>query len=416
MTPPTTSPTASGPAVGAPDGSYPATAMTVAHPGADWVEQAVLVPPPVADEVLVDVEAVGLCHADLAARDGAFPVPMPAVLGHEGVGVVRAVGPGAHRVRVGDRVVLTFDACSRCRDCTAGRPTRCEHYMELNFGAGTDVQVAPGRDVDGRRVHGPRGPLFSSFFGQSSMASTTTARERNAVVVPPTLPAHLLAPLGCAVQTGAGAVLGVARPGPGDVVVVVGMGPVGFSALAAAVGFTGAEHVVAVDRHPARLELALRLGATATIDTSRPAGLAALSTSRADVVVECSGAPAVLAPALAGLRNGGTAVVVGAPPFGTTVDLDVAAVVNRSITIRGTVEGDSRPHEIIPWLAAMVETGRWPLEALVSTYRLDQVGRAAHDMAAGLTVKPVLLVGDHDQHPARPNGPRTTTPPRRGRS
>lgn len=352
--------------------------------GAPFVVETVCVPEPVRDEVAVAVDAVGMCHADLAARDGDFPVPLPAVLGHEGTGLVTAVGPGVRTVRVGDRVVLTFDSCGRCRSCRGGWPTRCDAYMQMNFGAEPRSR--------GRRIATASGEAFGAFFGQSSFAVAAIASERNAVVVPDVAPAHLLAPLGCAVQTGAGAVLLTARPGVGSVVAVVGLGPVGFSALAAATAFTAAEQVIAVDVNPARLALAAELGATSTLDVREDPGMDALrATGGMDVVMACSGAPQALAPAVAALRPGGTLVQVGAPAFGATAPLDLASVVNGSITIRGTVEGDSRPQEMIPWLARRVAEGRWPLDRLVRTYRLDQANTAGADMAAGLTIKPVLL-------------------------
>lgn len=363
--------------------AHPATVVVAPGDGTGFVLEDADVPDPVGDELLVAVDAVGMCHADLAARDGAFPVPLPAVLGHEGTGVVRSVGPGVRDIRPGDRVVLTFDACWRCPACRAGRPTLCGRYAELNWGA----------EPDGRRRMTTRSGLaFASFFGQSSFGSLALASERNAVVVPDDVPRELLAPLGCAAQTGVGAVLNVARPGMGDVVVVVGLGPVGFCALLAAVNFTPAADVVALDIDPDRLALAAELGATATVDVrSGDSADVVRRLGGASYVIECSGAPAAFPAALAAVRSGGTVVQVGAPAFGTTVPLDVAALVNSSATVRGSVEGDSRPHEVVPWLARMVHRGRLPLERLVRTYPLGEVDRAAEDMAAGRTVKPVLL-------------------------
>ncbi len=343
---------------------------------------------PIGDQVLVDIDAVGVCHADLAARDGAFPVPLPALLGHEGTGTVRATGPDVRRLRVGERVVLTYDSCHRCRACLAGRRTQCDHYLQLNFGIGP---VDAGAALATRKpVVAAAGELFGGFFGQSSFASLALASERNAVVVDEDVAPQLLAPLGCAVQTGAGAVLNVARPGPGSLVTIVGLGPVGFAALTAAARFSPARTVVAIDRHAGRLELARELGA----DLVLPADGAFEELQQlggADVIVESSGAPEVLPAALPALRTGGTLVVVGAPRFGTTAPVDVADVVNRSITIRGTVEGDSRSEQIIPWLAGMVARGRWPLEELIRTYPLADAETAAADMAAGRVIKPVLL-------------------------
>ena len=367
-------------------GMTAASAVVARRDGAGFAIEDVLVPDPVRDEVRVAVDAVGMCHADLAARDGDFPVPLPAVLGHEGTGLVTAVGPAVRDVAIGDRVVLTFDACHRCRACRSGWLTRCEHYMEMNFGTASTTHGAA------RSVRTATGDVFASFFGQSSFATVALASERNAVVVPDEAPAHLLAPLGCAVQTGAGAVLCTARPAVGAVVAVVGLGPVGFSALIAAACFTPSEEVIAVDVNSNRLALAAELGASRTIDARDDPDLESLRGSGGvDVILECSGSPRALEPALASLRRGGTLVQVGAPAFGTTAPFDVAAVVNGSITIRGTVEGDSRPREIITWLERRVVDGRWPLHRLIQPYRMDEATTAADDMTAGLTIKPVLI-------------------------
>ena len=339
---------------------------------------------PVGDQILVDIEAVGICHADVAAARGSFPVPLPAVLGHEGTGTVRAVGADVRSLRVGERVVLTFDSCHRCLPCTTGRFTRCDRYMALNFGTGAGDS--------GPTVAARDGELFAGFFGQSSFGSLALASERNAVAIDAAVEPHLLAPLGCAVQTGAGAVLSVGRPTHGSTVAIVGMGPVGFSALTAAVGFSPASVVVAIDRYAARLELARELGADVALDATHGDAFEELAgMGGADLVVECSGAPDALPGALRAVRTGGTVVVVGAPTFGTTAPVDVADLVNRSITVRGTVEGDSQPHRMIPWLAHMVATGRWPLEPIVTRYPLSSIETAAADMVAGRVIKPVLV-------------------------
>lgn len=356
--------------------------------GASYELTEAVLPHPIADQILVDVDAVGVCHADLAARDGAFPVPLPAVLGHEGTGTVRAIGPTVRNIRVGDRVVLTFDSCQRCQPCRSGRFTHCDHYMQMNFGTGTGSGTAQDEPV----IAAAEGNLFAGFFGQSSFGTLALASERNAVVINVDVPAHLLAPLGCAVQTGAGAVLNVGQPRRGAVVAIIGLGPVGFSALTAAAHFTPAQTIIAIDLHAGRLKLAQDLAADITINAGEGHAFEHLKDiGGADLIVECSGAPHVLPAALAGVRTGGTLVIVGVPPFGTTAPLDVADVANRSITIRGTVEGDSQPNQMIPWLAAMVSRGRWPLAEIVNTYPLSDIEKAVDDMSAGRIVKPVLI-------------------------
>lgn len=372
------------PALLAPNRALHGRAGTVAvaqAAGRDFELHELQFPEPVADEILVEVHAVGMCHADLAARDGDFPVPLPAVLGHEGAGVVAAVGPQAQRLRVGDRVVLSFDACGECRACATGRSTRCAHYMHLNFGA-TNAQ-GPRREL-----HAAAGNLFSGFFGQSSFGSHALVRERSAVLVRTDLPADVLAPLGCAVQTGVGAVLTVARPRPGAVVAVSGLGPVGMSAVMAASNLSAARDIIAIDVDLGRLRLARELGATELIDATQQ-NLDAFG--QADVVIECSGAPTAVASGLAGLRTGGTLVLVGAPRFGTTHAVDIADIVNRSLTVRGTVEGDSQPPEMIPWLVSMIERGRLDVSKISRTYSLANINQAANDMMHRRVLKPVLV-------------------------
>ena len=342
--------------------------------------------PPAGTEVLVEIGAVGMCHADLAARGGGFPVPLPAVLGHEGAGVVVAIGPGVRSLQPGDHVVLTFASCGDCRSCRDGWPTRCERHLTLNFGSSNGV---------------PEGGPWTGFFGQSSFSTHSLVQERNVVGVPADLPFEMLAPLGCAVQTGVGAVVNVARPGPGSTVAVIGLGPVGLSAVLGAALTLPTENIIAVDVNPDRLDIAARCGAGHVINASKESTVQRIRDIHGgvDIVIECSGRETVLPDLLGVLRKGGTAVLAGVPAFGTTAALDIAAMVNGSITLRGTVEGDSKPHIMIPWLAELVRSGRLPIGEMVRSYPLTAIEQAARDMSDGRTIKPVLLPAD-PQRPA----------------
>jgi aryl-alcohol dehydrogenase len=341
--------------------------------------------PPRGEEILVDIEAVGVCHADVAANAGDFPVSFPVVLGHEGVGVVRDTGPEVRGLVAGDRVVLSYDSCGICKSCRAGRPTQCDHYMERNFPSGD--RAWSGLRAAGSAIHG-------GFFGQSSFATVARAHERNAVRVDTSLPASVLAPLGCGVQTGVGAVLNVARPWPGDSVVVVGLGAVGLSAVMATLA-SGVSSVVAVDVDEDRLELARELGVRVAINAGHGDWASTVRDvlgAGVDIAIECSGSPDAFGSVIECLRAGGTAVVAGAPAFGATSPLDIAAVVNKSLSIHGTVEGNSRSAEMVPFLVGVIESGRLPIDRLVTEFAFAEVRAALDGMGRGSQIKPVLVM------------------------
>lgn len=340
---------------------------------------------PRADEVLVRVDAVGICHADTQAQSGALPVPAPLVAGHEGTGIVEEVGSDVRSVKCGDRVILTFDSCGGCDRCRSGIPTQCREFVDRNFTAGARPDGTARLRLDGTAVNG-------NFFGQSSFATYALATERNAVTVDTRLPPELLAPVGCAVQTGVGTVLDVLAPPPGAPVVVFGAGAVGLSAVMAAVA-TGHE-VIAVDTKPERLDLAGKLGATHLVD---PGGadvmkaIAAILPGGASHVFESSGAPAALMCGVEVLAPGGTIAVAGTSASGVTVAIDVVDLVNNSKRIVGVVEGASRPHESIPRLVGMIEDGVLPVHEIVTTFPLSDIAAAIEAAKSGRVVKSVLL-------------------------
>ncbi|MCI2423378.1 NAD(P)-dependent alcohol dehydrogenase [Saccharopolyspora sp. K220] len=363
--------------------------MTVASAGAPFTRRALEVADPRPDEVLVRVEAVGMCHADLAVRAGEFPFPLPGVAGHEGAGIVEQVGSGVTTVRPGDRVVLTFDSCGRCRGCVSGVPSQCYEFVARNFTNGARPDGTPS-------LHDGDGVVHGNFFGQSSFATYALARERNTIPVPAIaadVPSSVLAPLGCGIQTGAGAVLNVLQPEASSTVAVFGAGVVGLSAVMAA-ALLPIEQLVVVDVLDSRLELARELGATTVVNSRTTDPIEAIKDATgggAGHVVESSGVPAVLVQAIKSLRVGGAAAVVGVPPFGTTAPIDVADVVNDSKRVIGVVEGRSNPPTFLPDLVALTAAGRLPVEKLVTTFPLGDVERAAEAMKNGTATKPVLL-------------------------
>ncbi len=215
---------------------------------------------PVGDEVLVRIVGVGLCHTDLVARDQTVPYPLPAVLGHEGAGIVERTGPLVRKVAPGDHVVLTFASCGQCPACEAGRPAYCGEFAMRNFGGTRATGGATLRGHDGS-------DLCGCFFGQSSFASHAIASERNVVKIAADVPLDIMGPLGCSIQTGAGAVLNALQPPTGSSIAIFGAGPVGMAALLAA-RVAGCDRIIVVDLKQARLDLALELGATDVLNAA----------------------------------------------------------------------------------------------------------------------------------------------------
>ncbi|MDV3128634.1 NAD(P)-dependent alcohol dehydrogenase [Mycobacterium sp. 21AC1] len=361
------------------------TAALVKGTGEPFVITDLTLTGPRPDEVLVRVDAVGVCHADTQAQSGALPVPAPMVAGHEGTGIVEEVGSDVRSLKCGDRVILTFDSCGGCDRCRSGIPTQCREFVGRNFTAGTRTDGTARLRFDTTAVNG-------SFFGQSSFATYALATERNAVAVATQLPPELLAPVGCAIQTGVGTVLDVLAPPAGAPVVVFGAGAVGLSAVMAAVS-TGHE-VIAVDTRPDRLDLARKLGAAHLVDPGRADAVKAIASilpGGASHVFESSGASAALVSGVEVLAPGGTIAVVGTSAAGITVAIDVVDLVNKSKRIVGVVEGASRPHESIPRLVRMIEDGDLPVHEIVTTFPLKDIAAAIEAAKSGRVVKPVLL-------------------------
>lgn len=360
------------------------TAAVVESPGVGFTLTDVDLDKPGHDEVLVRLVAAGLCHTDLGAAAGAFPFPLPGVLGHEGAGVVEAVGASVSSVQPGDQVLLSFTSCGACANCRGGHPAYCATWLPAN--------LIGGRRADGTATVTRGGePLGGHFFGQSSFARHALVDERSVVKVGSDAPLSLLAPLGCGVQTGAGAVWNVLSPRPGDTVLVTGAGAVGLSSVMAA-ALTPATRVIAVDRVRPRLELAAELGATHTIDTSTTDLGQALAelTGGVDGLVETTGAVSVLRAGIDALAPRGTAVIVGAPAFGTEVGVDVNHMLPGR-TVTGVTLGDSETRSLIPTLVDLVAAGRFPVDRIVRHYAFEDIQQAADDVHAGATIKPVLL-------------------------
>jgi aryl-alcohol dehydrogenase len=335
-------------------------------------------------EVLVRVAAVGVCHTDIAYTDGSRPAaPFPLVAGHEGAGVIAAVGPGTEGFTVGDRVVMSFSSCGRCRACLGGRPARCSSFRELNSGFG-----GPGSGGRLTRRNGEK--VAAGFFGQSSFAEHALTGVRNLVRVPEGVPLPLAAPFGCGIQTGAGAVLNALRLQPGDALLVTGTGAVGMSAVMAARA-AGAATIVAVDPLASRRALALTLGATHAFD---PADVARGSLDRIgvplDFAIDTSGRPEMIRAAVAAVHAAGVVLLIAAGQTDAVADIPLRdLIVGRQV--RGAVEGDAVPQLLIPRLFELWRAGQFPVEALVSTFGANELGAAMRAMKLGHVVKPVVV-------------------------
>jgi aryl-alcohol dehydrogenase len=335
------------------------------------------------NEVLIRIVAVGLCHTDLVARDQYLPFPLPAVLGHEGAGIVERVGSRVTKVAPGDHVVLSYLTCGTCPSCTKGMPGHCLDFLRSNF-TGARFDGTPTMKKNGEIIHG-------AFFGQSSFASHALANERNVVKVRKDVPLEILGPLGCGFQTGAGGVINSLHPKAGSSIAVFGIGSVGLSAIMAAVA-CGCTTIIAVDTNVERLKTALEFGATHIIDpnASDPvAEIQGITGPGADYSLECTGIPKVFRQTVDAIRIGGVCGLIGVAPFGAEVSLDMQNILNGR-TIKGIVEGDSVPDIFIPQLIELNRLGRLPFDKMIKFYPMDQINQAAEDSEKGITLKAIL--------------------------
>jgi aryl-alcohol dehydrogenase len=335
------------------------------------------------NEVLVRIAGCGLCHTDLAAKDQLMPSPLPIVLGHEGSGIVKRVGDRVRKVKPGDHVVLTFLSCETCSSCKKGMPNLCTSAFPLNlFGTGSDESYTMKRNGEA---------IFGSFFGPSSFATYALSHEVNTVVVPEDIPIEILGPLGCGVQAGAGGVINSLHPKAGSSIAIFGAGSVGISAILAAL-ICGCTKIITIDINEERLKKALELGATHAINSSGAdavAGVQDIAAGGVDYSLECTGVPKVIRQAVDVLAVGGTCGLIGAPPQGTEMHLDVASMLlGRSV--RGILGGDSVPDIFIPQLIELYRQGRFPFDKMITFYGLGQINEAVEDSGSGKTLKPVI--------------------------
>jgi len=339
---------------------------------------------PRSDEIIVRIVGAGLCHTDLFFRDH-IPIPIPAVFGHEGAGIVEKVGENVDDIEPGDHVVLSYNSCGICCHCLQGNPSYCHEWLKLNMSGARD---------DGSYTLSQSGsPLYGAFFNQSSFANYALASQRNTVKVPKDIPLEILGPLGCGVQTGAGAVLNALRAPAGSSIAIFGVGSVGLSAIMAAV-VAGCTTIIGVDVKPERLKLAQQFGATHVINAieQKPVQkIQSITGSGVNFSIEATGEPSVYRQAIESLDQMGVCGLVGAPEPGAELRLNMDILFWGRST-RGVVEGDSVPQVFIPQLIELYRQGRFPFDKLISYYPIEEINQAAQDSIDGITVKPVLTV------------------------
>lgn len=335
------------------------------------------------NEVLVRVVATGICHTDVNMRDSPARVPKPVVLGHEGAGIVERVGKAVHKVRPGDHVVMTFDSCGHCPSCFKGDAAYCAATAQYNFSSQRQ-DGSTALSNGGERVH-------SHFFGQSAFATYAICTERNVIPVRKDVPLELLGPLGCGIQTGAGAVINSLKVSAGRSIGIFGTGSVGLAAVMAA-KLAGAAIIIAVDTVDARLALAAQLGATHTINPLAGDAFASIEGIVAgglDFALDTSGNLEVIRSAVKHLAPRGVCGLINSAK-GADVPLNILSLMIGGRSVRGILQGDSVPEIFIPQMIELYLQGRFPFDSLVKYYEFDQINEAMADMEGGGAIKPVI--------------------------
>lgn len=353
--------------------------------GAPFEIQKAVLAPPGPDDVLVKIAAVGLCHTDIACREQYIPIPLPHVLGHEGAGIVEAIGENVEGIAVGDHVVLTAYACGECPSCEAHRPTYCHNALDNNFS---------GRKLDGSFAHrDENGNIINgNFFGQSSFADYALAHYRSAVKVDKDVPIELLGPLACGIQTGAGAVMNGAKVQTGSSIAIFGVGTVGLSAIMAA-KVVGCKTIIAIDLNDEKLAFAKELGATHTINGGQGdtvENIHKIVSGGVDYSFECVGVAPLYDAAVRAIHGQGLAVLIGQPAPDAKIEVDMNSVLFGK-RLQGSLAGDGEPHKFIPKLVELYKQGRFPFDKLITRYSLNDIQQAVEDLENGKVVKALLF-------------------------
>ena len=346
-----------------------AHAAVVEQKDGPFIMQDIALEAPRADEVLIRMVATGICAPDSHVRQQLMPSPLPAILGHEGAGVVMRTGASVTHLKPGDHVVLSYHSCGQCKPCLSSHAAYCEKVWEAN---GSD-------------------DLHAHFFGQSSFATYALAHQRNTVKVPDDVPLEILGPLGCGFQTGAGAILKAMKVPVGASVAVFGVGAVGLAAIMAA-KVADALTVIAIDVNAERLELARELGATHVVNAADEpnvtAAIRAITPSGVEFVLDTSGRAANLDAGVGALAPmGHFGFVAFNAHSGALIDASRLTV---GQTLQGIIQGDAISALMIPELIGLYRTGRFPFDRLITFYDFADINQAFDDVAAGRVIKAVL--------------------------
>ncbi|WP_406033253.1 NAD(P)-dependent alcohol dehydrogenase [Nocardioides sp. NBC_00163] len=360
------------------------TAAVLREQGGALSLETVDVARPGKGEVLVRMVGVGICHTDLGVIAAPAEGQLPIVLGHEGSGIVEAVGDGVSTVKAGDRVALSYASCGHCDICDRGLPMHCREFIGRNL-VGARVDGTSPLSVDGD-------PVLGAWFGQSSWSGLSITNERNCVVVGDDVPLELLGPLGCGIQTGAGAVLNTLAPEPGSSIAVFAVGSVGLAAvLAAQAADCGA--IIAVDIDDARLERARELGATHTVNSAQVDAAQAIVEITdglgAQYSVDCIGLPDAVRAALECLQTPGVCASVGFQGLPNEIAIDQGHLLFGR-TLIGVIEGDAVPQEFVPRMLDLYRQGRFPFDDLITPYPFTSINEALDDVHHGKVTKAVL--------------------------
>lgn len=363
-----------------------AKAAILRKPGAVFELGEIEIAPPRAGELLVRVEAVGICHTDLVFASGALGTPFPLVLGHEGAGIVEEVGAEVEGFATGDKVLLTFDSCGQCHQCAAHLPSYCDSFTARNYDCVRSDGSSPASD---RGVQ-----VAARFFGQSSFSRYAIATARNAVKIAADADLATLAPLGCGVQTGVGGITRSLRARPGTSLVIFGGGAVGLSAVMGGV-IAGCRSIMVIEPRGERRALALELGANHALDPKdgeMVEAVRAIEPGGVDYVFDTSGVTAIVQSSLGMLAPNGTIGLVGVPgDLEAVVTLPVVPTITFGHGIKGIIEGDSEPAEFLPELVRLHAEGKLPVEKMIRTYPFESINAAIADSHSGQCIKPVLI-------------------------
>ncbi|WP_326694686.1 zinc-binding dehydrogenase [Streptomyces sp. NBC_01766] len=335
-------------------------------------------------EVLVRVTAASLCHSDLSVVNGDRVRPLPMALGHEAVGVVQETGPGVRRFSPGDHVALVFvPSCGFCGDCAAGRPALCAQAAAANGSGGLLHGPSLLRDSAGRTVH--------HQLGVSAFAELTVVAQESLVPIPKDVPFTAASMFGCAVLTGAGAVINTAALRPGQSAVVYGLGGVGLSAVLGARA-AGAYPIIAVDPVEEKRALALQLGAThAYAPADALAAIRELTSGGPELAVEAVGSPKVMAECLTAVARGGRVVSVGLPAPDRVLEVPALAFAGEGKSLLGSYMGDAVPRRDIPRFLDLWRAGLMPVEKMhTGTLPLTGINDALEELASGRAIRQVL--------------------------